>query len=93
MSLLQPLYFNTLKHPQVLLLLIAVALLFLAEIFSRSSLAKAALSRKSPLCEGACTWGEFSIQSCRPWVNRLLFLVLLCEKAIPIFCPPCYLDE
>ncbi len=37
MSFLQPLYFNTLKHPQVLYLLIGVALLFFAEVFSRPS--------------------------------------------------------
>ena len=37
MRLLDPLYFNTLKHPQVLLLLIGVAILFVAEITSRPS--------------------------------------------------------
>ncbi len=37
MSILEPLYFNTLKHPQVLLLLIGVAILFIAEITSRPS--------------------------------------------------------
>ncbi len=37
MSLLEPLYFNTLKYPQVLLLLIGVAILFVAEITSRPS--------------------------------------------------------
>ncbi len=37
MSVLDPLYFNTLKHPQVLLLLIGVAILFVAEITSRPS--------------------------------------------------------
>ena len=37
MSLLEPLYFNTLKHPQVLLLLIGVAILFVAEITARPS--------------------------------------------------------
>ena len=35
MNLFEPLYFNTLKHPQVLLLLIGVAVLFLAEILSK----------------------------------------------------------
>ncbi len=37
MSILEPLYFNTLKHPQVLLLLIGVALLFVAELTARPS--------------------------------------------------------
>ena len=37
MSLLDPLYFNTLKQPEVLLLLIGVAILFVAEITARPS--------------------------------------------------------
>ncbi len=37
MSALGPLYFNTLKHPQALLLLIGVGLLLIAEIASRPS--------------------------------------------------------
>ncbi len=37
MSVLGPLYFNTLKHPQALLLLIGVGLLLIAEIASRPS--------------------------------------------------------
>ena len=37
MSLLDPLYFNTLKQPEVLLLLIGVATLFVAEITARPS--------------------------------------------------------